>query len=330
MTPDETWKSLFEKASSSSADADKEIATELRSEHAMFTASKASAVDEMLRLLRENEADTITIVAVGPLTNLAHAAALDPETFLKAKEIVVMGGNVTEIGNMTPVAEFNTFADSVAAARVYALTSPTPKTTMPPIPPTPVAPSHTDQAPPYLADYPEHLSRQLTVSLFPLDITNRHEITRGLFRTLSEPLIQSGSPLAHWVSAFLHSTFDKVESLQQDVVGDAVGLQLHDPLCIWYCMAADHASSQWHLTQDEDLRVETSGQWTRGMCVVDRRTRKKRPEGDEGERPGDSGNWLSLRGGNRIRICTGTPQTVSTGQQGQHFGEVLVKRIFAL
>ena len=324
MTPDETWKSLFDKAVSSGAAADKDIATELRNDHAMFTASKASAVDEMLRLLRENEADTITIVAVGPLTNLAHAAAKDPETFLRAKEVVVMGGNVSEIGNMTPVAEFNTFADSFAAARVYALTSPTPKTTMPPVPPAPSGQQANQAPPPYLADYPDNLPRQLKVTLFPLDITNRHELTRGVFRTLSEPLIKSGSPLAEWAAAFLNSTFNKVESLQQDVSGDAVGLQLHDPLCIWYCMAKD--PSQWQLIKDEDLRVETSGQWTRGMCVVDRRTRKKRPEGDEGERPGDSGNWLSLRGGNRMQRCTGTPQTVGD----DHFGEFMIRRVFAL
>ncbi|CAK1355555.1 unnamed protein product [Cercospora beticola] len=322
LTPNETWKGLFDKAASSGTDADKIIASELRNEGAMFTASKIPAVDEILRLLRENEPDTITIVAIGPLTNLAHAAAQDPETFLRAKEVVVMGGNVDEKGNMTPVAEFNTFADAVAAARVYALSSPTPKTTMPPVPPAPPGQQADQAPPPYLADYPEKLSRQLKVTLFSLDITERHALSRGLFRTLSEPLVSAASPLAEWATAFLTSTFDKVESLQQDVSGDAVGLHLHDPLCIWYCMATD--VSGWEILKDEDLRVETSGQWTRGMCVVDRRTRKKWPAGDEGERPGDAGNWLSLNAGNRLQRCIGTPQTTGNSD----FGEFLVKRVF--
>jgi len=58
---------------------------------------------------------------------------------------------------MTPGAEFNTYADSVAAARVYALTSPNPKTTMPPIVGKKSLPA-----------YPENLSKQLKVKMFPL------------------------------------------------------------------------------------------------------------------------------------------------------------------
>lgn len=60
----------------------------------------------------------ITLVAVGPLGNLAAALQLDPALVDKVKQVVVMGGSVKEGGNVTPVAEANIFNDPHAAARV--------------------------------------------------------------------------------------------------------------------------------------------------------------------------------------------------------------------
>ena len=77
-----------------------EIADELAKKDALFTPSHKPAHQEILRLLRENEPDTITIVAIGPLTNLALAASEDPEAFLRVKEVVVMGGTINEPGNV--------------------------------------------------------------------------------------------------------------------------------------------------------------------------------------------------------------------------------------
>ncbi|KAI7287461.1 fungal transcriptional regulatory protein [Hortaea werneckii] len=264
LSPDDTWKSVLTAAKNSDDPAMSEIAEELAKKDSLFTPSHKPAHQEILRLLRENEPDTITIVAIGPLTNLALAASEDPEAFLRVKEVVVMGGTINEPGNITPEGEFNTFADPVAAARVYALTSPNPFTTMPPTPPAPPGAKEGEHPPPYLASYPEKLSRQLKVTMFPLDITERHLIKRGEYRKTMEPVIASGSPLAEWTTAFLNATFDKVESLQSKVSGDEVGLQLHDPLCVWYCMIKA-GEAGWKVNVDEDIRIETSGQWTRGV-----------------------------------------------------------------
>ncbi|MGE5576358.1 MAG: nucleoside hydrolase, partial [Syntrophothermus sp.] len=61
----------------------------------------------------------VTLVATGPLTNVARALSASPELARELREIVLMGGAATVPGNATPVAEFNIFADPEAAAAVF-------------------------------------------------------------------------------------------------------------------------------------------------------------------------------------------------------------------
>lgn len=60
----------------------------------------------------------LTIVALGPLTNLALALQQDPRRLARAGRIVVMGGAIGVPGNVTPAAEFNFYVDPEAAAVV--------------------------------------------------------------------------------------------------------------------------------------------------------------------------------------------------------------------
>lgn len=62
----------------------------------------------------------VTLVAIGPLTNIALALQLDPKLPSKLRELVVMGGTVKAPGNVTPLAEANFISDPHAADQVLA------------------------------------------------------------------------------------------------------------------------------------------------------------------------------------------------------------------
>jgi inosine-uridine nucleoside N-ribohydrolase len=61
----------------------------------------------------------LTLIATGPLTNIALLLARHPGVAGKIERIVLMGGAIAE-GNVTPAAEFNIWVDPEAAARVFA------------------------------------------------------------------------------------------------------------------------------------------------------------------------------------------------------------------
>jgi inosine-uridine nucleoside N-ribohydrolase len=90
----------------------------------------------------------VTIVALGPLTNIARAFIRDPDLATLVGRIVIMGGTVSGAGNITPAAEFNMYCDPVAARTVFR--SPSTKT------------------------------------LVPLDVTNRIELDYDIFHRLPD------------------------------------------------------------------------------------------------------------------------------------------------
>ena len=78
------------------------------------------AVDFLIDTLRAEPAGTVTLVPIGPLTNLATAFARAPDIVGRVAEIVLMGGAYFEVGNITPAAEFNIYVDPEAASAVFA------------------------------------------------------------------------------------------------------------------------------------------------------------------------------------------------------------------
>ena len=64
-------------------------------------------------------AGEITLVAIGPLTNIALAIRQEPRIVEAVKELIVMGGALRHEGNTTALAEFNTYVDPHAAHIVY-------------------------------------------------------------------------------------------------------------------------------------------------------------------------------------------------------------------
>lgn len=81
-------------------------------------AETTSAVDFIVQTVRENPGE-ITILAIGPLTNIAMAIRQEPGFAERVKQLVIMGGAIARLpdgaGNVTPNAEFNFWVDPEAA-----------------------------------------------------------------------------------------------------------------------------------------------------------------------------------------------------------------------
>ena len=127
--------------------------------------SMASApANELICEMARQDAGNLTLIAVGPLTNVALALKSDPEAMKGLKEIIIMGGAVRTKGNITPYAEFNIGADPVAAQIV--------------------------------------LDSGLPIALIPLDITRQVALTAKMIRENIEPLNNSLSRFVLQLTGF--------------------------------------------------------------------------------------------------------------------------------
>ncbi len=81
-------------------------------------AEEGHAVPELIRRCREAPGE-ITLVTLGPLTNIAAALTIEPRLAEWVKQCYIMGGAANCVGNVTPGAEFNIWCDPEAARIVF-------------------------------------------------------------------------------------------------------------------------------------------------------------------------------------------------------------------
>ncbi len=146
--------------------------------------------------------EEVTIVALGPLTNIARAFKRDPELPSLVGRIVMTGGTVSGPGNITPAAEFNMYCDPASARAVF--------------------------------------RSRTTKTLIPLDLTNRVVLTYDLFGKLPSESKVIGS-LLHRILPPAFRAYRQEFGLEGIHVHDSVALMavLHPELFTMQEMAGD-------------------------------------------------------------------------------------------
>ena len=127
------------------------------------------AVDFIIDTLRREPEGSVTLVPIGPLTNIATAFERAPDIIARVAEIVLMGGAYFEVGNITPAAEFNIYVDPEAADHVF--------------------------------------RSGVTITMMPLDVTHRVLTTRPRVEAFRALPGRVGPAVAGWTDFF--ERFDK-------------------------------------------------------------------------------------------------------------------------
>lgn len=164
----------------------------------------------------------VTIVALGPLTNVSRVLQRDPGLAELIGAVVICGGTSHAAGNATPVADFNFFCDPAAARHV--------------------------------------LGEPLTKTLVPLETTGQVVYDLDLLERLPREFSRAGKILRPMLAHAFRA--------QRQLLG-CEGIRLHD-------VAALVAATDPDLFERETVAadVETTGELTAGMLVIDRRSHR--------------------------------------------------------
>jgi len=129
--------------------------------------------------------EAVTIIALGPLTNIARAFQRDPELPSLVGSVVMVGGTVSGAGNIRPAAEFNMYCDPESARAVF--------------------------------------RSRCTKTLIPLDVTNRVVLTFDFLNQLPPETTRVGSLLRKIVPPAFRA-FRQESGLEGIHVHDSVAL----------------------------------------------------------------------------------------------------------
>ncbi|QRN41617.1 MAG: nucleoside hydrolase [Neisseriaceae bacterium] len=131
-----------------------------------------SAITFLTNTLVNAPKNSITLCAIGPLTNIALALKTNPDCKQGIKELVIMGGSYLTLGNITPNAEFNFFIDPIASKII--------------------------------------LESELPIRIFPLDITHKVCITTPRINQLRQLPNQNGSRIANLLQNYSRYDIEKL------------------------------------------------------------------------------------------------------------------------
>ncbi len=238
-------------------------------EDEILTASDPRPAWRLICDLAREKPQEITLITIGPLTNLALAIKNDPEAVSMLKEVVSMGGVFAAEGNISPGAEFNVRADPQAAHNVVEFCTRLNRK----IPldkegrelKLPEQPAVADFA--AVAEFKERPANDpqtLPLTFVGLDVTHQVVLRRPLLKSLVAARPQNR------LLAFLKDISAKYMEFYFENQG-LDGCFLHDPLAVAYVINPAFLSVKKHI-----VKIETSGRFTSGVSFTDNRPTRNR------------------------------------------------------